>query len=220
MFAMIVCEPFHDFAIQQSPFNEYSEIAMDPRAAKSSLRLAIKDRLAQMSAKDHHAESTSLCRRILEQLPPAPMHLTAFFPLKDEVDIRPLLIALHERGDVLYLPRFESGKMVFRKAESLTDLPPGAFGIPEPPPTAPLLAPTDLTIALVPARAFNRKGERLGRGNGGYDIWIRAQRTANPRTQFWGICFERQLVDQIPMESHDEQVDAIVTARGITRKSA
>ena len=190
--------------------------SMDPKAAKADLRAAIKDRLARLSAKDRSAESRSLCKRILEMLPNVPITLCAYYPLSDEADILPIIGELQKRGDRIFLPAHETGKLVFRQMSSIENLIPGDFGIPEPPLDAPRLHPHDLSIALLPGRAFDRKGNRLGRGNGGYDIWIRKQRKENPATQFWGVALECQIVQEIPMEGHDERVDAIVTARGIS----
>ena len=188
---------------------------MDPREAKSHLRAAIRDRLSHISDKERHAESRSLCKRIAEHLPAKPVTICGYYPLKDEIDLRPVLIPLIEQGWPVYLPRFEDGKLAFRKAaaSSFDDLTPGPWGIPEPALTAEALDPLKLAIALVPARAYTLTGERLGRGNGGYDIWIRKQRSLNPKTKFWGVCLEAQIVQDIPMEEHDERVDAIVTAR-------
>lgn len=188
---------------------------MDPREEKSLLRNAIKERLARMSAKDRSAESRSLCRRILESLPKGLIGIAAYYPLTDEADIRPLLKELPTRGHSLHLPRKEGPHFVFRRMESVEALAPDDFGIPAPPATAPLLEPRELAIALVPGRAFDSSGHRLGRGNGGYDIWIRQQRKENPATRFWGVALECQIVQELPMEAHDETVDAIVTARGL-----
>jgi 5-formyltetrahydrofolate cyclo-ligase len=187
---------------------------MDPKIEKARARDAIKQRLARLSEKDRHAEGRTLSREILKALPQEPATVAAYYPLQDEGDIRLVLQTLLERGFRLYLPRFESGKMVFRQATSLDALVPGEWKIPVPPQSAPLLDPMTLMYALVPARAFDRSGKRLGRGNGGYDIWIRAQRTANSKTKFWGVCLECQLLQTIPMEAHDETVEAIITARG------
>ncbi len=188
---------------------------MHAKEEKAHLRNAIRERLSRISENERHAESRSVCRRILENLPAEPSTICAYFPLKDEVDLRALLTELLQKGWKLYLPRIENNAMVFRKAESIESLTPGQYGIPEPALSDPLLDPQDLTYALTPARAFDKKGHRLGRGNGGYDIWIRKQRAANPKTKFWGVALEAQIVQQIPMEAHDEKVDAIVTARGL-----
>jgi 5-formyltetrahydrofolate cyclo-ligase len=186
---------------------------MDPKAAKTELRDAIKDRLSRITEGERAADGRSLSRRIIEALPPEPVPIAAYMPMRTEPDITLLLEHLLEKGYPLYLPRFEGGKMALRQATNLKTLIKGQLGVLEPSPTAPLLKPQDLAIAVVPARAYNKKGQRLGRGNGGYDIWIRAQRAANPNTQFWGVIFEQQLVRDIPMEAHDEVVDAVITAR-------
>ncbi len=150
----------------------------------------------------------------MEALPSPPLSVCAFVPFKDEVDIRPLIEELLATNYDLYLPRFEGGKLAFRQAKDLDHLTIGPFDIPEPSSDSPALPLSSETIVLVPARAYTKTGERLGRGNGGYDIWIREQRKLNPRTQFWGICFEAQVMNEVPMEGHDERVDRVVTDRG------
>jgi hypothetical protein len=62
--------------------------------------------------------------------------------------------------------------------------------------------------------AFQTGMMRMGGGNGGYDIWIREKRKVSPETQFWGVAYEHQIMNEVPMEEHDEKVDRIVTARG------
>ncbi|TSC79150.1 MAG: 5-formyltetrahydrofolate cyclo-ligase [Candidatus Peregrinibacteria bacterium Gr01-1014_25] len=192
---------------------------MDPRAEKQRLQDAVRERLARLNVGDRARESRSVCRRLLDALPAESAAICAFIPIKDEVDLRPFLTAVLERGIRLYLPCFEK-TLVFRRAADLQLLAPGAFRIPEPPASADLLDPGQLDVAVVPGRAFDNAGNRLGRGNGGYDRWIRAQRAANPQTRFWGVCYECQVVSHVPMEAHDERVDAIVTARGFTSAAA
>lgn len=187
---------------------------MHPKDAKLALRDAIKQRLSRLTPKEREAESRSICRRLLQLLPPAPAVITVFYPLQDEVDLRPLITELIAKGYQVYLPSFERTIMRFRRIADLDHLAPDGFKIPAALPSAPELDPRTLTIALIPGRAFNRRGQRLGRGNGGFDIWIRAQRERHPATQFWGICFEHQIVDDIPMEAHDECVDAVIIGRG------
>jgi 5-formyltetrahydrofolate cyclo-ligase len=135
-------------------------------------------------------------------------------PIKDEVDIRPLLTELLTRGVALYLPCFEK-ILAFRRVTDLASLVPGELKIPEPPPESDELDPAILDIAIVPGRAFDAHGGRLGRGNGGYDRWIHVQRATNARTQYWAVAFECQMVDIVPMEPHDERIDAVVTDRGV-----
>lgn len=182
--------------------------------SKRRLRLDINLRIERMTERQRHAEGRTVSRVLLEHIPKGST-VSAYFPLKNEVDIRLLLEELLKRGDTLYLPAFARGMLTFRGVERLMDLSPGAFTIPEPSPTSPELSDTPLDIALIPGCAFDRKGSRLGRGNGGFDRWIENQRKCHPTTRFIGVCLECQLIDHVPMESHDQYVDAVVTARGV-----
>jgi 5-formyltetrahydrofolate cyclo-ligase len=187
---------------------------MDPKAAKERLRNAIKERLSKMTSGDKAAEGRSVSRRIIDALPKEPVAIALYVPMPSEVDISLLLTHLFKHGYPVYLPRGEKHGFTYRLAESMEVLTKGErFGVPEPSDDAPILDPTDLAIAIVPARAYNKFGHRLGRGNGGYDIWIATQRKANPKTRFWGVCLDCQLVREIPMEAHDATVDAVVTPR-------
>ena len=181
---------------------------------KSQLRDDIEERLSRLSAKDRTAESRSICRRLTELLPQKLVTICAYVPLKNEVDINSLLRHLLEKDYSLFLPRFEGGKLAFRRTQNLSELERGPLGNLESLITNEELDPKVLSHVLIPGRAFDRSGGRLGRGNGGYDHWIDGQRKENPETVFWGVCFECQLTHEIPMEAHDERVDAVVTARG------
>ncbi|MBI2636286.1 5-formyltetrahydrofolate cyclo-ligase [Candidatus Peregrinibacteria bacterium] len=190
---------------------------MDPRETKSRMRLAIKERFSRLSAKDRSSESRSLCRRILESLPQGPIALCAYYPLSDEADILPLFGELQKRSSRIFMPAHDGGKLTFRAMTAIENIAIGEFGIPEPLRSAEELKPDDLAIALVPGRAFDCNGRRLGRGNGGYDAWIRRQRRENPQAQFWGVALECQIVQEIPVEAHDERMDALITARGLKK---
>ena len=188
---------------------------MDAAQQKRELREAIRKRLAEFSAKERAAEGRTFCRTLWKILPDYLQVIAAFVPLPDEVDISSFLLECLTKGIKVFLPRFEGGEMVFREVKKLTNLPLGPLNVPEPQVTAPLLDSQVLSHVLVPGRAFDRKGNRLGRGNGGYDHWIALQRNANPQTKFFGVCFECQLVQSVPVEAHDAKVDAVITARGL-----
>lgn len=183
---------------------------------KQQLRAAIRERIGMMNARAKASEARSLCRRIMQLLPPAPAHIAAYVPLADEVDIREALRSMLSAGHTLYLPRFEDGALAFRQSADLATLRPGRFDIPEPSASAPLLDPAGTAIILVPGRAFTARGERLGRGNGGYDIWLRAARVQGCVARVIGVCYECQIVASVPHAAHDERVDSILTARGCT----
>jgi 5-formyltetrahydrofolate cyclo-ligase len=65
-----------------------------------------------------------------------------------------------------------------------------------------------IDVILVPGVAFTRAGQRLGRGGGYYDRLLAALPATALRL---GVCFEVQIVEELPDEPHDMTVDAVVT---------
>lgn len=68
----------------------------------------------------------------------------------------------------------------------------------------------DPDLILVPGLAFDRAGHRMGRGGGVYDRWLEAR----PSTKKIGLCFQCQIVEQVPREPHDMRMDAVLTEEG------
>jgi 5-formyltetrahydrofolate cyclo-ligase len=66
----------------------------------------------------------------------------------------------------------------------------------------------EIDVILVPGVAFTRAGQRLGRGGGYYDRLLAALPASTVRL---GVCFEMQLVAELPSEPHDMRVDAVIT---------
>lgn len=181
---------------------------------KAILRQEIKKRIDEMTPEARRAEGRTLSRVLLEKIPKG-SHICAYYPLKSEVDIQLLLKELLSRGDTVYLPVYVGAdkKMIYRKAENLHDLPAGEFSIPEPPKNAEELGNKEVDIVLVPGRAFDRSGNRLGRGSGGYDTWLTWYKKHHPQTPLWGTCLQCQLVGSVPTEAHDVAMNTVVTAQ-------
>ncbi|MBU1123564.1 5-formyltetrahydrofolate cyclo-ligase [Patescibacteria group bacterium] len=186
---------------------------MHPSESKQQLRESIIERLAHMSEKDRADESRSICRRLKENIPEGSGVCVYSALKKTEPDLTMLIEKLLKRGDKVYFPFFEGDHFIFKRAMNLDELKPGKLKILEPPADSELADPKEIDFVLVPGRAFDRNGNRLGRGNGGYDYWIADQRMANPKTAMWGVAFECQIVNEVPVEEHDRRVDGVVTAR-------
>ncbi|MBI3323299.1 MAG: 5-formyltetrahydrofolate cyclo-ligase [Candidatus Omnitrophica bacterium] len=87
----------------------------------------------------------------------------------------------------------------------------GPFGIPQPQgPHRRRLALKDLELVLVPGLAFDRRGHRLGRGGGYFDRLLARLPTSCRRV---GLAFDFQLLKELPIESHDLPVCAVVTEK-------
>lgn len=172
----------------------------------------MKERAMQQTPKEREAESRSISRRILENLPERKLIICAYMPMPSEADIAPLIKTLLEKGHHVFIPRFTKVAFEFRGITSMDDLFPGKFGLLEPLPGGPALDIAKVDIVLIPAVGFDRTGNRLGRGNGGYDKWLEDLRKKNPAAKVWGVALEHQLTNAVPMEPHDQRMDAIMTA--------
>ena len=86
------------------------------------------------------------------------------------------------------------------------DLATGAYGIEEP--TGALFTDYDaIDFIVVPGVAFDRNGNRLGRGKGYYDRLL----PRIPSAYKAGICFPFQIVEEVPAETFDIRMDEVIT---------
>jgi 5-formyltetrahydrofolate cyclo-ligase len=127
----------------------------------------------------------------------------AFVGFKGEPDTDPLFARLAVDGTRLLLPRVEPSGIVV--ADGNTPWVASKFGVQEP--TGPALDHDEIDFVIVPGLAFTAAGDRLGYGQGYYD---RLLPTVSAPTV--GVCFEDQLVDQMPTAAHDVRVGAVVSA--------
>jgi 5-formyltetrahydrofolate cyclo-ligase len=141
--------------------------------------------------------------------------VSGFWPMRSEVDIRPVMFALAQKGARLCLPAIlDKTTIVFRelvRGAELVDMGFGTFG---PGPEAEELEPD---LMLVPLAAFDRRGHRIGYGAGYYDRAIARLQEKGKAQRLIGIAFECQLVELVPDQPHDMQLAEILTENGLTR---
>ena len=112
-------------------------------------------------------------------------------------------------------PKVENDQLRVFGVQSLDQLSPGKFGILEPVESlATEIPPSEIELALIPGVAFGRKGERLGRGGGFFDRFLPM---LSPDALIAGVCFQCQVFDNLPVESHDFPVNALVSDTGVLR---
>jgi len=179
---------------------------------KQKLRESIETKITQLSEEELAAESRAICENLLKLIPEKST-VCAYSALETEVDLNFLITELIKRGDRVFLPRYNDNGITFHKIENLEDLIPGAFSVLEPLADFKQADPSIIDIVLVPGRAFDNQGNRLGRGKGGYDKWISHQRNENSKTKIWGVAFECQIIDDVPVEEHDQRMDEVVTVK-------
>lgn len=185
------------------------------RERKERLRKQLLDRRRQVPP-DLRDQAALSVARILQALPEYrhSFRIAATVPFRGEIDSTPILEGILKAGKKLYLPRVPSDRscMTFHELLALKDLSPGSFGIPEPPPGRPL-PPDELDFVLVPGLAFSEAGHRLGFGAGYYDRLIPELRPGTPAV---GLCYSFQVLPEVPVDTHDVPVKALLTEKGYT----
>lgn len=175
---------------------------------KQDLRRFIRAQKKQYTAAQLAAMSEELCSKVLRSAWWQEVStLLLYYPLDDEVDVRPLIWEAYEDGKHVLLPVCRGNDLELRLYEGEASLIPGAFGIMEP--TGLSVAEADypnIQLAIVPGMSFDMEGHRLGRGRGYYDRLL-PKLTA---TRLQGICFPFQIQPVVPSDSYDIAVHEVI----------
>jgi len=130
----------------------------------------------------------------------------------DEVDLDPLVLSPPASWEIL-LPRVTDGEIVAVTHRPGGSLAPGHRGIREP--AGDPVDPSTIDLVVVPGVAFADDGSRLGRGAGMYDRLLpRLEGAARV-----GVCLERFIRPELPVEAHDASVDVVVTDTSVRRRT-
>lgn len=138
-----------------------------------------------------------------------------YLAIGHEVNLDPLFETCWSAGKRTGIPWFNPAEQIYEMAEitSLEDCIGGHHGIREP--RTPVPCPIDeIDLMAVPGVAFDRSGNRLGRGGGYYDRLL-----ADFSGTSAAAAFDFQLMPVIPAEPHDRPVDLLVTERQCVKVS-
>ena len=153
--------------------------------------------------------SENLCHRIsdLQEWRSAKTVL-CYSALPDEPQLQTLIDEALANGKRVLLPVVVGDDLVIRQYEDQQQMTEGAFHIMEPiGKDVPLEQYGDIDLAIVPGMAFDAEGHRLGRGKGYYDRLLPRLKKA-VRV---GVCFPFQYIREIPHETHDVEMEKIIT---------
>ncbi len=114
--------------------------------------------------------------------------------------------AAFRMGKRVVFPRVHGESLTLHEVGDWGGLAPGAYGIPEPAEVAPLVGPMEVDVAVVPGLAFTEDGRRLGQGGGYYDRLLPQLGGIS-----LGVCFDEQVVVDLPTETHDRPVDEVLS---------
>ncbi|XJS11650.1 5-formyltetrahydrofolate cyclo-ligase [Aerococcaceae bacterium WGS1372] len=134
-----------------------------------------------------------------------------FMSMESEVNTRPIIEDALNRGKIVCVPKVISkGKMEAFEIYGFDDFELSSFGIHEPKEGSLLIDPEHIELGIIPNITVSRSGYRLGYGGGFYDRYFL-------RSDMFrmAVCREQLIQEELPVEQHDQKVDAIVTELGI-----
>jgi len=187
---------------------------MDVRQAKQALRRRITAWRDALPEAEREAESARLTKRVLALA----CYLEAgtvlcYFAVGSEPATADLVRAVLKDGKRLVMPRIAEGDLVLhRVADPASDLKAGVWGIREPFPDRPRVAPADVDLFLLPGLAFDPDGGRLGYGRGYFDRTLAGTRGVKA-----ALAFDGQVVEAVPRGPSDVAVDLVVTPSRLIR---
>jgi 5-formyltetrahydrofolate cyclo-ligase len=189
-------------------------IEADIDEAKAALRVRAHAQ-RQNLAKTHGADAAQqAAQHFFEGVGVRPEDVVAlYWPVRDELDCRPVLTRLMDSGQRVCLPAVvgDDQPLELRLWEQDAPLYPSGFGTLAPIETAPVIEPD---VVILPLLGFDASGTRLGYGKGHYDRTFAAM---SKPVRLVGFAFSGQELAHIPRAPHDVPLDAVVTEAGFVQ---
>ncbi len=178
---------------------------------KRSIRSDLLARRKHLAAETCLSHSLQIQQRLLQSVEfQSATAIALYSPVLNEVFTEQLFRTAYAAGKVIAYPRVRGADLEFVRVAKAADLVPGTFGVLEPTGDQ-LLSPAALDLVVVPGVGFDRQGGRLGYGKGFYDRGLHSSQRPGSLV---GLCFELQLLERLPAESHDVHMDIIITEKG------
>ncbi|MDR0419147.1 MAG: 5-formyltetrahydrofolate cyclo-ligase [Prevotellaceae bacterium] len=171
---------------------------------KRDIRKHVKNVLTALTHDQLAIKSQTIFSKVerLEQFSLA-KNILAYWPIPKEVQTEEFILCWYKTKNV-YLPIVHENHLkigIFTGLECLGNA--NHLGINEP--KALELTPS-IDLAIIPGLAFDKENNRLGRGKGYYDKFLKTTSAFK-----LGVCFSEQLLDDIPHDELDVKMDKVIT---------
>ena len=134
--------------------------------------------------------------------------LFMYMNIQNEVHTRPLIDFCFKINKPVFVPVTYGNEMFFSSLSEFSILMDSNFGIPVPEVQIPT-EPDNNSLFVIPGLGFDKYGNRLGYGAGFYDKYLCCRKYLH----LVGVCFENQLVDELPSDETDIQMDSVLTEK-------
>ncbi len=137
--------------------------------------------------------------------------VVGYIAMDDEVDLQAALRVAARDGKAVALPRVVGDEMSMHIIETFPGLlERHPFGFLQPSEGAPPADDLSRAVTIVPGRAFDRSGHRIGRGRGYYDRFLQRIGSGQVLATI-GVCYAVQFQHEIPVEPWDVAVQIVIT---------
>ena len=179
---------------------------------KERVREWIKERLKELPEEERKKKSEKIKSHLLNH--PwfeKAKHIFIYLSFQKEVDTFPIIRDSLRAGKTVLVPWTVNQKemipVILKKLENLEK---GKWGIPQPVEKSPF--PKDkIELVILPGLAFDKKGNRLGRGKAFYDRFLSS---LSPKIKKLALAYSFQVIDNLPISNHDIPVEEIITENG------
>ena len=183
--------------------------------SKKKLRARIRALLVAQDPRSRAAASFKIAEKLFSCEAFKKASQVGFYAsLPEEVDTAAMIDRSLESGKRVAVPKCDIKKngIKFYEIKARSELKKGVLGIPEPKgDPGRLVDPSALDCVIVPGLAFDRNLNRLGRGGGFYDRFLKEVPKAAKRI---GLAFSFQVVAEVPTGTRDVKVDLVITEDG------
>ena len=193
-----------DFYNQRYCGCEFSMSAMHDD--KKMARQRIKRLISVMTPEQKAAQSAAIWKRLEQnQAFNDATDILIYWSMADEVQT-PAFIEKWATSKRFYLPSIQGDDLIVKRYTGTSALIPGqSFSIPEPT-GEPVSDLSPITLVIVPGRAFDAQGNRMGRGRGFYDRLL----PQLPHAVKAGVCFDCQKLPCVPTDDNDIKMDFVI----------
>ncbi|GMO50202.1 MAG: 5-formyltetrahydrofolate cyclo-ligase [Termitinemataceae bacterium] len=183
---------------------------------KQELRKIMKKTLNALPKEQFKTEGKKAAKRLIgTDIWKSYKRVLIYLSMSDELDTSALLEEAFAEGKEVYAPKVESDTSMrfFKVSKDPASWVTGAFDIREPAGKESDVFDFSGGKALVisPGLAFDREGNRMGRGKGYYDRFYEKLFSASPASACVALCMSCSIVDSVPTEQFDRKVNAICT---------
>ncbi len=186
---------------------------MTPKVDKEALRKVFLRSRNQSALTQSNTVHTKIQQKLVDFISSRNVqHIGLYHAFRGEIDVFPIVDMLPKHS--FYLPRVSGRDLEFARVNVDEILVAGSFGILEP--SGDCVDKHLLDLMVVPGIAFTNDGKRLGYGGGFYDRFLDGLET---KIACVGVCADLLLVDMLPVEAHDKEMDFVVTETQIYESS-